>query len=190
MFHNHQPASLESVPEQPQPQHHLVINQSPTDLPVLSQTTSHRNDDLPSLAFDPNGSNSIPNPLTTTPSRTATTYPEGGGKAWSVVLGSFCGMAASFGIMNTIGTFQAYLAEHQLREYSEGQVGWIFGVYAFISFFGGIQIGPIFDCYGPKWLLVSGTVSVVASLMLLSVSQCEALCLGGFGVELDGSDGF
>ena len=107
-----------------------------------------------------------------------------------MVLGSFCGMVASFGIMNTIGTFQAYLAEHQLREYSEGQVGWIFGVYAFISFFGGIQIGPIFDCYGPKWLLVSGTVSVVASLMLLSVSQCEALCLGGFGVELDSSDRF
>jgi len=178
MFHNiHQPASLESVPEQPQPQpqHRLTIRQSPTDLPILSQTTSHLNDDPLSLAFNPNGNNST----AATFSRVATTYPEGGSKAWSVVFGSFCGTFASFGMMNTIGTFQAHLAEHQLRGYEEGQIGWIFGVYAFISFFGGIQIGPIFDCYGPKWLLVSGAVSVVASLVLLSVSQCETLDFSG-----------
>ena len=29
-------------------------------------------------------------------------YPEGGLRAWLVVFGSFCGMTASFGIMNTV----------------------------------------------------------------------------------------
>ena len=32
---------------------------------------------------------------------TSRTYPEGGLKAWLVVLGSFCGMMASFGFMAT-----------------------------------------------------------------------------------------
>ncbi|PWW80659.1 MFS general substrate transporter [Tuber magnatum] len=182
--HNH-PAFLESVSEQPQPQHHLAINQSPTDLPVLSQTTSYRSNGRPLSsppAFNPNDSGNFTNPLTAAPSRATTTYPEGGRKAWSVVLGSFCGMVASFGIMNTIGTFQAHLSEHQLREYEAGYIGWIFGMYAFISFFGGILIGPIFDCYGPKWLLVIGTVSTVASLMLSSVSQSYWQFMLSFGV--------
>ncbi|CAZ82643.1 unnamed protein product [Tuber melanosporum] len=186
MSYNHRqpPSSLESVPEQPQPQRHLAISQSPTDLPVLSQTTSHRNDGhspSPSPVPNPNNGN-ITNPLAATLGCATVTYPEGGRKAWSVVLGSFCGMVASFGIMNTIGTFQAHLSEHQLSGYEEGHIGWIFSVYAFISFVGGIQIGPIFDCYGPKWLLVSGTVSMVASLTLTSVSQSYWQFMLSFGI--------
>ncbi|KAG0132928.1 major facilitator superfamily domain-containing protein [Tuber indicum] len=186
MSYNHRqpPSSLESVPEKPQPQRHLAISQSPTDLPVLSQTTSHRNDGhspSPSPVPNPNNGN-ITNPLAATLGCATVTYPEGGRKAWSVVLGSFCGMVASFGIMNTIGTFQAHLSEHQLRGYEEGHIGWIFSVYAFISFVGGIQIGPIFDCYGPKWLLVSGTVSMVASLTLTSVSQSYWQFMLSFGI--------
>lgn len=71
------------------------------------------------------------------------TYPEGGRKAWLVVFGSFCAMVASFGIMNTIGTFQTYLSENQLRGYSEGQIGWIFGAYVFTCFLGGVQVGEV-----------------------------------------------
>ena len=43
-------------------------------------------------------------------SPTEGTYPEGGLRAYSVVFGSFSGMVASFGLMNTVGTFQAYLS--------------------------------------------------------------------------------
>ncbi|CUS10389.1 unnamed protein product [Tuber aestivum] len=184
--HHHHPAFLESASEQPQPQHNLAANQSPTDLPVLSQTTSHQsNGQSPSSsspAFNIDDTDNFTNPLTATSSRLTTTYPEGGRKAWSVVLGSFCGMVASFGIMNTIGTFQAHLSHNQLKEYDPGYIGWIFGMYAFISFFGGILIGPIFDCYGPKWLLVGGTVSTVAGLMLSSVSHSYWQFMLSFGV--------
>ena len=62
----------------------------------------------------------------------AAPYPEGGLRAWSVVVGSFSGMLASFGLMNTIGTFQAYLSTHQLAHYSEGTIGWIFSLYVFL----------------------------------------------------------
>lgn len=109
----------------------VVIRQYPTDLPVLSESVSHREEPLSS---EKHGEISAPTPE-------EQFYPEGGREAWSVVFGSFCGMVAAFGTMNTIGTFQTYLAANQLREYSEGQIGWIFGVYVFTSFLGGIQIG-------------------------------------------------
>ncbi|KAF2753139.1 MFS general substrate transporter [Pseudovirgaria hyperparasitica] len=98
------------------------------------------------------------------------TYPEGGLRAWLVVFGSFCGMFASFGMMNTQGVFQAYLFEHQLSEYSESAIGWIFSVYTFLSFFCGIQIGPIFDAKGPRLLIFSGSVLIVLSMLLFSFS--------------------
>jgi hypothetical protein len=80
------------------------------------------------------------------------TYPEGGREAWLVVFGSFAGMMASFGFMATIGVFQEYLTSHQLEKYSESTVGWIFSVYVFLSFFGGLQVGPVFDINGPRML--------------------------------------
>lgn len=111
-----------------------VTHQYPTDLPVLSETVSHREEPSTAQKHEVEGE-TLPS---TSPEQF---YPEGGREAWFVVFGSFCGMVASFGVMNTIGTFQTHLASNELRSYSEGQIGWIFGVYAFISFFGGIQIG-------------------------------------------------
>lgn len=97
-------------------------------------------------------------------------YPEGGLRAWLVVLGSFSGMTASFGIMNTVGTFQAYLSTHQLRSYSPSVVGWIFSLYVFLSFFCGVQIGPVFDAKGPRWIVVSGTVCLLAGMVGVAFS--------------------
>ena len=70
-----------------------------------------------------------------------------------------------------MGIFQAYLATHQLSRYSESTIGWIFSVYTFLSFFCGIQIGPIFDVYGPRFLVLAGNILLVASMLLLGV--CE-----------------
>ena len=95
----------------------------------------------------------------------AKSYPEGGLRAWLVVLGSFSGMTASFGIMNAVGTFQAYLSMHQLASYSPSSVGWIFGLYVFLSFFCGIQIGPIFDAKGPRCIVALGTVFLLAGMV-------------------------
>ena len=97
------------------------------------------------------------------------TYPEGGLEAYLVVLGSLCGLMGALGLMNTIGTFQAYLSTHQLADQTESAVGWIFGIYAFLSFFCGIQIGPIFDAKGPRWLVFAGSVLILACYLLLGV---------------------
>ena len=95
------------------------------------------------------------------------TYPEGGLRAWLVVFGSFCALVAAFGMMNITGVFQAYLSENQLHAYSESEIGWIFSLFAFITFFCGVQIGPIFDAKGPRWLILAGSVLLVLSLLLL-----------------------
>ncbi|KAI1854286.1 hypothetical protein JX265_000694 [Neoarthrinium moseri] len=97
------------------------------------------------------------------------TYPEGGREAWTVVFGSFCGLFASLGIMNMIAIFQTYTAAHQLSDYSEGTIGWIFSVYTFLAFGCGIYIGPIFDKYGPRWLILPGGIGIIISMMLMSI---------------------
>ena len=96
-------------------------------------------------------------------------YPEGGLRAWSVVFGSFMSLVASFGIINAFGTFQAYLSEHQLRNYDHSTVGWVFSVYVFFTFFCGVQIGPIFDAKGPRALILVGSVLLITCMMLVGI---------------------
>jgi MFS family permease len=101
----------------------------------------------------------------------ATTYPEGGLRAWLVVFGSFCALLASLGTMNTIASYQSYLLTHQLSTYSPASVGWIFSVYASLSFAGGLFVGPLFDMYGPKYLLIVGSTGICLFMFLLGVCK-------------------
>jgi hypothetical protein len=118
------------------------------------------------------------------------TYPEGGLRAWLVVLGSFCGMFAALGLMNTIGPYQAYVSTHQLSEFSESSIGWIFSVYVFLSFGCGLVIGPVFDRYGPRLLVLVGSILVLLCTFLMS--ECTQYyhfmlifgLLGGTGTAL------
>lgn len=71
--------------------------------------------------------------------------------------------------MNTVGTYQAYLSTHQLVNYNESTIGWIFGIYAFLAFVAGVQVGPIFDAKGPRWLVLAGSVLMMATYLLMGV---------------------
>lgn len=102
-------------------------------------------------------------------------YPDGGLKAWLVVFGSFCSMGVIYGLINTSAVFESYFKTHQLSDYTHSEIGWIFSLYLFIVFFAGVQVGPLFDRYGPRMLVAVGTSCVVASLMLLSISKSESI---------------
>ncbi|KAK5121323.1 hypothetical protein LTR85_005489 [Meristemomyces frigidus] len=86
--------------------------------------------------------------------------------------------------------YQAYLAEHQLSDYSESTIGWIFSLYIFLAFFCGLQIGPIFDAKGPKILVMVGTVFLLLSIFLLGLCTkywhfiIVFSILGGIGTSL------
>lgn len=120
-------------------------------------------------------------------------YPEGGWKAYSVLFGAWCALLPPSGLLNSIGTLQAHLLSNQLNEYTESEIGWIFSVFAFLFFFGGLQageffhlsllrnynpilnIGPIFDSHGLKVLIVPGSVGFLASLMILGSCKGKLL---------------
>ncbi|EEP76873.1 conserved hypothetical protein [Uncinocarpus reesii 1704] len=86
--------------------------------------------------------------------------------------------------------FQAWISANQLKGYSQSSISWIFGVYAFLMFFGGLQIGPVFDAKGPKMLVIAGTITCVLSVALLG--SCQQYwhfmlvygILGGIGISL------
>ena len=118
------------------------------------------------------------------------TYPEGGREAWLCILGSFMGLVAALGMMNSVGVYHSYLAEHQLRNYNESTISWIFSMYIFLSFFCGLQIGPIFDAHGPRLLVLAGSILLCLSMFLLGI--CTQYwhfflvfgVLGGLGTSL------
>ncbi|KAF4995561.1 hypothetical protein FDECE_12760 [Fusarium decemcellulare] len=103
---------------------------------------------------------------------------------WICVLGAFLFAIPSFGFMQSVGTLQSYLKLNQLSEYSTGDIGWITGMYMFLSYFFNIQVGPICDHYGPMVVGPIGVIMTVASFLVLA--ECNTywqlmLCLGIFG---------
>jgi hypothetical protein len=104
-------------------------------------------------------------------------FPEGGLKGWLVVFGSWCAMSTIYGLINSSAVFESYFKNNQLQNYSHSEIGWIFSLYLFLVFFVGVQVGPIFDRHGPRLLVASGSLCIVTSLMLLSVSTRKFLAL-------------
>ncbi|EMT70946.1 Putative transporter MCH4 [Fusarium odoratissimum] len=106
--------------------------------------------------------------------------------AWICVLGSFLTLIPTFGkgFMNSLGTVQTYLSMNQLHDYSEGEVGWISGLFLFLSLILNVQVGPMVDVHGPNVIGPVGAVLYVA--MFLLMAECRnywhfMLCLGVFG---------
>ena len=99
------------------------------------------------------------------------TYPEGGREAWLVVFGAWCSWAASLGVINSTGVFQAFISQEILTHDSTSTVGWIFGVYFFMAYFCQVQTGPTFDAKGPRGLLFAGSICTIASVFALSACK-------------------
>ncbi|KAL5361693.1 major facilitator superfamily domain-containing protein [Aspergillus floccosus] len=99
-------------------------------------------------------------------------FPEGGKDAWTCLLGAVLLMFPSFGFQTAVGSVQDYISTHQLSAYSVRDVGWITAILVFLTLFLGVQVGPLFDRYGPRALLLCGSLASFASYMLLT--QCTA----------------
>lgn len=93
------------------------------------------------------------------------TYPDGGLRAYLVVLGSFFGLIVNLGLINAIGAIQAYVSLNQLANVSEFSIAWIFSVYLCLAYSFGILVGPAFDRYGTFSLLIISTGLIFLGLM-------------------------
>jgi MFS family permease len=117
-------------------------------------------------------------------------YPEGGLQAWLVVLGSVFLLLPTYGFMCSIGTLQDYWRVHQLKVYSPRDIGWIPSVFVYLSLGLGIFVGPVFDRYGPRFLVIIGTIAYI--IVIFALAECTKywhfmLCLsvaGGFSAAL------
>jgi MFS family permease len=96
-------------------------------------------------------------------------YPEGGIAAWTVALGSWCCMTAGLGVVNSVGVLEAYVSTTLLADTSADSTGWIFGIYVFVSYFCGLQVGPIFDARGPRELILIGSVFLLVGTFTLGL---------------------
>ncbi len=98
-------------------------------------------------------------------------FPDGGWEAWLVVFGGWCGLFCTFGLVNCIGVFEEYYIHGPLSAYDQGTVSWIPSVQVWAMSFFGIFFGRVFDSYGPRWLLIIGTVFYVFGLMMTSLAS-------------------
>ncbi len=130
-------------------------------IPVAQNSRREVHDGEPPLAAPPSADQDEP------------AFPEGGLEAWLVVAGSFCTMFSVFGLINTAGIFEMWFATHQLATYTPSQISWVFSLYLFLVFFVGIQVGPLFDQYGPRYLVAVGSVLMVTSVALLGFCESE-----------------
>ena len=70
-------------------------------------------------------------------------YPDGGWRAWSVVLGAWCALVPTFGIVNTSGVFEEWISNHQLQGHPKSTAAWIFSLYIFFLYVAGVQVGML-----------------------------------------------
>ncbi|KAL7664025.1 Major facilitator superfamily (MFS) profile domain-containing protein [[Candida] zeylanoides] len=115
-----------------------------------------------------------------------TFFPDGGLQAYLVLAGSFIGLIANFGMLNSVGVIQTYISIHQLEHVKTSTVSWIFSIYFALSFFGGIVVGPFFDARGAQIPLAAGLVLIFGGFMatancnhvwqfIMALSVCVAL---------------
>ena len=105
------------------------------------------------------------------------------------VSGAFLGVFSTFGQVNSFGTFQAWYGQNQLAHRSSSAISWI-GSSQLCTFFlavcvshlrindplkfGSIKgwlIGRLFDAYGPRMLMLTGTSLAVLSLAATSFAR-------------------
>ena len=102
---------------------------------------------------------------------TAASFPDGGREAWLVVMGGFVLSFCSFGYLNSFGVFLSYYKANMLSDYSESAISWIGTVQLFFMFGGGAMFaGRLFDMYGPRWLVLSGTIIMLFAEFMTSIA--------------------
>lgn len=111
-------------------------------------------------------------------------------RRWLVVVGAFLALFCTFGQLTSFGTFFSWYGNNQLSSYPPSTISWIGSLQLWVFFFSvsvsvicdatkdsdwgsdqGALVGRCFDCYGPRPLLLAGTVIYVSSVMMISLCQ-------------------
>ncbi|KAI0672767.1 MFS general substrate transporter [Trametes maxima] len=113
-------------------------------------------------------------------------HPDGGLRAWLVILGCAIGACATFGFVNAWGVFQEYYQQNVLVGTSPSTIAWIGSIQYALVFLPGLVVGRIFDMGYTK--LPLGIASAVIVAVTFLTAECTKywhflLCQGiAFGL--------
>ncbi|CAK9780552.1 MFS general substrate transporter [Cutaneotrichosporon oleaginosum] len=96
--------------------------------------------------------------------------PDGGLRAWLVVIGSAFAIFCVLGLVTGAGQFQAYYLAHQLKGYSPSTVAWLASIQITLTFGGAVVSGALFDAYSAQPLVMLSTLGQFGSLVALAFS--------------------
>ncbi|KAJ7496845.1 major facilitator superfamily domain-containing protein [Mycena latifolia] len=100
----------------------------------------------------------------------AAEFPDGGARAWLVVLGGACTTFSTFGYVNAWGVFQAYYEETLLKDSSASNIAWIGSIQYSMVFIPALVSGHYFDRGHLRVPFFIASVGVVVATFL--VAQC------------------
>ncbi|KAJ6519091.1 major facilitator superfamily domain-containing protein [Mycena sanguinolenta] len=112
-------------------------------------------------------------------------FPDGGLRAWLVVVGTMCGSISTFGYVNAWGVFQAYYEETLLKDTSASNIAWIGSIQYSLVFLPGLITGRLFDLgffkiplFAASCLLVLSTFLVAECTQYWQFILCQGLATG------------
>ncbi|KAF5383077.1 hypothetical protein D9615_004876 [Tricholomella constricta] len=101
------------------------------------------------------------------------TFPEGGWRAWSVVLGVWFIQFATLGYTNAHGVYNDFYVREYLTHYSSSQISWIGSVQLLFVVSSGLFTGRAFDTGYFYHLMIGGSALFVVCLFMLSLTHAE-----------------
>ncbi|CCC04954.1 hypothetical protein SMACR_04321 [Sordaria macrospora] len=105
-----------------------------------------------------------------------------GWRPWKVVIGCFCLILPTYGLLSSIGLFQTEWEQNQLRGYSKSKISWIISIFGFFDCFFAAPCGILYDQFGPRILLFVGSTIYVASFVGLAFSTTYSQFMACFVV--------
>ncbi|KAF9460382.1 major facilitator superfamily domain-containing protein [Collybia nuda] len=106
--------------------------------------------------------NTLPNP----------TPPDGGGRAWSVLLGVWITQFVTLGCSNSYGVYNDFYVRVYLKDsFTSSQISWIGSVQLLLVFASGLFAGRAFDAGHFYLLMIGGSFLLVFSLFMLSLTH-------------------
>ncbi|KAL0953928.1 hypothetical protein HGRIS_005093 [Hohenbuehelia grisea] len=129
---------------------------------IMPNLSTSLNTDAPSLSSQKSEKQSEP---------LVDEFPEGGIRAWLVVLGSFLCLFSTFGIVNAFGVFQEYYSSTLLPSSPPSVIALIGAIQLFLLYGLGPVVGRVFDAFGTKVLVPLGSFITVISIMMTSLCQ-------------------
>ncbi|KAF9045397.1 major facilitator superfamily domain-containing protein [Panaeolus papilionaceus] len=102
------------------------------------------------------------------------TFPDGGWRAWSVVVGVFLSQFCTFGYTNSYGVYNDfYVREYLGKTSTSSQISWIGSVQLWLVLSSGIFSGRAFDAGYFYPIMIAGAALFLFCIFMISISQPE-----------------